>query len=500
MPSRLQRPHRSLLLVLVAGILLAAAPRGSGAQEPVELRVLAAASLTDVLPQVARAWTEAGGLPVRFSFDATSRLATQAVEGAPADLFFSADHAWMAWLVERGRVDPSAVVDFLGNELVLVVPRGRPAPARPESLGVERLGLAGENVPAGRYAHEALQHAGAWPRIEARVVRAGSVRGVLEWVARGEVDAGVVYRTDALTEPRVEVAFAFDAGSHRPVRYPVAVLRGAPSPEAAAAFLAFAAGPAGQALFEAAGFRVGAAEGGPAPENAPALVPRPASALRLSLIVALVAALAGLPVAVGMGWLLARREFPGKTVVTTAVFAPLVVPPVVTGFILLSLLGAQSPLGRLLGEVGLPVPFTLLGAIVAALVVGLPLYVLSVRGAFEAVDPRYEEVSWTLGVPPRRTFLRVSLPLALPGIAAGAVLAFARALGEFGATVVLAGNVEGETRTLALAVYALLEAPSGRTEMWTLVGASLALSLAALLGFESLMRRQRRRLEVHGEE
>jgi len=144
---------------------------------------------------------------------------------------------------------------------------------------------------------------------------------------------------------------------------------------------------------------------------------------------------------------------------------------------------------------GVTVPFTLLGAVLAALVVGIPLYVASVRAAFESVDPHLEEVAWTLGTPPRRSFLKVTLPLALPGIAAGAILAFARALGEFGATVVLAGNVEGRTRTIALAVYTLLESPEGRQAIWLLVGASLALSAGALLGYEFLTRRQRGRME-----
>ena len=144
---------------------------------------------------------------------------------------------------------------------------------------------------------------------------------------------------------------------------------------------------------------------------------------------------------------------------------------------------------------GLSIPFSLPGAAIAAFVVGLPLFVLSVRGAFAAVDPLYEQLSWTLGARPRSTFFRVSIPLALPGIAAGAILAFARALGEFGATVVLAGNVEGSTRTIALAVYTLLESPSGREATWLLVSASVALSLLALLGYETLSRRQRQRLE-----
>ncbi|MGD8322053.1 MAG: molybdate ABC transporter permease subunit [Gemmatimonadota bacterium] len=490
----------ALLVLLAAGVrpLAAQAPQ---LREPTEILVLAAASLTDVLPAVARAWEEGGGAPVRFSFAATSRLAPQAIQSTSADLFFSADRTWMDWLVARGGVRPNEVRDFLGNELVAVVPRGRQPPASPADLAsVAHLALAGENVPAGRYAQEALEATGVWSSVRDKVVRGGSVRGTLEWVARGEADAGIVYRTDAVAQPRVTVAFTFAPDTHAPVRYPAAVLARAPRPEAARAFLSFAAGPEARAIFRGAGFVVD-----PPPTRAPPSLPRgalpdPWSAVRISLIVALLATVAGLPLAMAGGWLLARHVFPGKTLVSTLFLAPLVMPPVVTGFLLLSLLGSESPVGAWLSSLGIPVPFTLLGAAVAALVVGLPLYLLSVRNAFEAVDPHYEELSWTLGVPPRRTFVRVSLPLALPGIAAGAVLAFARALGEFGATVVLAGNVEGRTRTIALAVYTLLESPSGGGITWSLVGASVVLALGALLGYEALSRRQRRRLEVHGGE
>jgi molybdate transport system permease protein len=498
---RVPCPRLGMLARIFMSAAVAAAPAASQEQPSGELLVLAASSLADVLPAVADAWSgETGGARVRFSFDATSRLAPQALRGAPGDVFFSADWTWMDWLEARGGVDPSSVRDFLGNELVLVVPAGGTAPASPGELAaVGRLALAGENVPAGRYARDALEAVGMWARIEERVVRGGSVRGTLEWVARGEVDAAVVYRTDALTEDDVAVTFGFPAASHRPVRYPAGVLTGSRLPDLAREFLEFSAGPRGREIFEQAGFSV---EGSPsATEASPAVgtaVPRVSSAIRISVLVATLATLAGLPLAVGLGFVLARRDFAGKTLVSTVSLAPLVVPPVVTGFLLLSLLGSGSPVGRWLAAAGLPVPFTLVGATLAALVVGFPLYVLSVRNAFEAVDPQYEELSWTLGVPPRRTFLRVSLPLALPGIAAGALLAFARALGEFGATVVLAGNVEGSTRTIALAVYTLLETPGGDRVTWILVGASVALSLAALVGFEALARRQRRRMEVHG--
>lgn len=473
-------------------------PRSSG------LLVLAASSLADVLPHFNAAWSARGNAQLRFSFDATSRLAPQAVAGARADVFVAADELWMRWLEREGVVEVGTSRIIAGNELVVVVPRGSTRPAHEaELVRLERIGLGGENVPAGRYARAALASAGVWTLLEDRVVSGGSVRSVLEWVARGEVPAGVVYRSDAIAEPAVEIAFAFDPASHDRVQYWAAPLTTAKDPEAARAFVDFLAGPVGQEIFARDGFSSPAAVD-PLPQSGEDLValtslPSIGSAIRLSLLVAFLATLAGLAPAIGLGWVLARHDFRGKAILSTAILAPLVVPPVVTGFLLLSVLGSQSPLGRLLASLGLPVPFTLVGATVAAFVVGLPLYVISVRGAFEAVDPRYEELSWTLGVPPRRTFLRVSLPLAMPGIVAGAVLAFARALGEFGATVVLAGNIEGSTRTIALAVYTLLESPSGREATWTLVGASVGLSLLALLGFEALSRRQRRRLDdAHG--
>lgn len=222
------------------------------------------------------------------------------------------------------------------------------------------------------------------------------------------------------------------------------------------------------------------------------------SAVRLSLVVGLSAALLGLVPAVATAWALARGRFRGKSLLGALVMVPLVLPPVVTGLLMLWLLGRSAPLGRLLAEAGLPVSFTLLGAVLAALVVGFPVYVMTIRGAMEAIDPRYEEVSLSLGVPPWRTFRRVTLPLALPGVAAGVVLAFARGLGEFGATAIVAGNMEGQTRTIALAVYALLDSPGDDPRVVHLAVASVALSLLSLACFEALNRWQRRRLALDG--
>ena len=226
------------------------------------------------------------------------------------------------------------------------------------------------------------------------------------------------------------------------------------------------------------------------------IAPSPASvdvvqATLLSLQVAAGCVIAGLPVAVALGWVLARVELPGKPVLAAVVLAPLVLPPVVTGLLILQLFGREALLGRALSVLGLHVPFTLLGATLAAFVVGMPLFVSAARAAFEGVDPVHEQVARTLGLGPWATFTRVTLPLAARGIAAGAVLAFARALGEFGATAVVAGNVAGKTRTIALAIYTLWSTPGGAGAMWTLAGVSVAISVVALWFHERLMRQRR---------
>ena len=221
------------------------------------------------------------------------------------------------------------------------------------------------------------------------------------------------------------------------------------------------------------------------------------SALRLSLIVGFGATALGFGPALAAAWALARGRFRGKTLLSAILMVPMVLPPVVTGLLLLRLLGRRGPLGALLDALGAPVSFTLLGAGVAALVVGFPLYVSTIRGALEAVDPRYEEVSRSLGVTPTATFRRITLPLAGPGLAAGAVVAFARGLGEFGATAVIAGNMEGQTRTIALAIYTLLDGPGDDPRLAQLALLSLLASLLAIAGHEVLNRAQRRRLELH---
>jgi len=215
----------------------------------------------------------------------------------------------------------------------------------------------------------------------------------------------------------------------------------------------------------------------------------------LSLQVAAWSVLVSLVPGVLLGWLLARWNNPARALIQGVVMLPLVMPPVVTGLLLLWLFGRSGPLGEAWHAVtGGHIAYTTASCVIAAAVVGFPLMVEGIRLSMIGVDKRLEDVSRSLGRGRLSTFLRVTLPLSLPGVIAGAVLSFARALGEFGATIVIAGNVEGETRTIPVAVYTLLNAPGGEEGVWRLVGVSVALSLVALLIAFWLGARQRRRL------
>jgi molybdate transport system permease protein len=220
------------------------------------------------------------------------------------------------------------------------------------------------------------------------------------------------------------------------------------------------------------------------------------SAIKLSAVVGVACVILGLPVAVFFGWLLARKEFPGKAVLTLILFFPLSLPPVVTGLMLLYVLGRESMIGSFFYSLGLPLTFSLWGAIIAAFVVGFPLYVMMIRSAFEAVDKKYEEVAQSLGLSPLKTFFKITLPLAFPGVLAGAVLTFARAMGEFGATSVISGNIEGETRTIPLAVYSLLESPDGMQSGRVLIIVSVIMSFISIAAYEFLIRWHKKRLEL----
>ena len=217
------------------------------------------------------------------------------------------------------------------------------------------------------------------------------------------------------------------------------------------------------------------------------------NAVLTSLKVATASVALGLPFAIGLGYFLARWRSAGKWIVETVVNLPLVLPPVVTGYLLLRLMGRNGPLGQLLDEwLGWRVIFTWYGAVAAGAIVSFPLMVRTIRVSFRSVDTRLEEAARSLGRSRLSTFYRVSLPLALRGIVAGSVLGFARTLGEFGATIMVAGNIPGQTQTIPTAIYSLVQSPGGVGRSGRLLLVSILLACVTLAASEILERRRER--------
>lgn len=213
------------------------------------------------------------------------------------------------------------------------------------------------------------------------------------------------------------------------------------------------------------------------------------TAILLSLRVALLATLVSIPFGILAACVLARARFPGKILFDAIVHLPLVLPPVVTGYVLLVLFGARGVFGEALAKFGIVFSFRWTGAALACAVMGFPLMVRAMRLSIEAVDRRLEDASGTLGANRLWTFALVTLPLAWPGVLAGAVLAFARALGEFGATITFVSNIPGETQTISAAIYSLLQAPGGEAGVWRLTLVAVVISVVALVASEALQRR-----------
>lgn len=224
------------------------------------------------------------------------------------------------------------------------------------------------------------------------------------------------------------------------------------------------------------------------------LTPDEWTAIGLSVKVAAVATAASLGPGLVIAWLLARKTFPGRALLDGLVHLPLILPPVVTGYLLLLAFGRRGTFGAALAEVGIVFSFRWTGAALACAVMGFPLMVRAMRLSLEAVDRRLEQAAGTLGASPVLVFLTVTLPLSLPGCIAGAVLAFAKAMGEFGATITFVSNIPGETQTLPTAIYTLTQVPGGEGAALRLTLISIALSVTALLASEFLATRAGRRL------
>ena len=218
-------------------------------------------------------------------------------------------------------------------------------------------------------------------------------------------------------------------------------------------------------------------------------------AVALSLKVAFWAMALSLPLGIFTAYALARWRFPGKALLNGLVHLPLILPPVVTGYILLVVFGINGPLGALLARLGITLAFQWTGAVLAAAIMAFPLMVRAIRLSIEAVDPKLEQAAATLGASRLWVFATITLPLIVPGIIAGAVLAFAKAMGEFGATITFVSNIPGQTQTVPSAIYAFLQAPGGEPAALRLVVVSVIVAMGALLASEWLARRAAKRVQ-----
>ena len=225
------------------------------------------------------------------------------------------------------------------------------------------------------------------------------------------------------------------------------------------------------------------------------ITPTEWTAIQLSLRVAGVATLVATPLGIALAWLLARREFWGKSLVDALVHLPLVLPPVVTGYLLLLTFGRRGLVGAWLADhLGIVFAFRWTGAALACGVMGFPLMVRAIRLSIEAIDRRLEDAAGTLGANPIWTFALVTLPLALPGVVVGAILCFAKALGEFGATITFVSNIPGETQTISAAIFTYTQVPGGDANAWRLTAVAIVIALAALIVSEIVQRQASRRL------
>jgi molybdate transport system permease protein len=224
------------------------------------------------------------------------------------------------------------------------------------------------------------------------------------------------------------------------------------------------------------------------------LGPQEWQAVLLSLRVSFWATLLSLPLAVFVGYALARWHFPGKQIVNSLVHLPLILPPVVTGYLLLMTFGTKGPVGGFLQQIGIVFAFQWTGAALAAGIMGFPLMVRAIRLSIEAVDPRLEQAAATLGAARIWIFATVTLPMILPGLIAGTVLGFAKAMGEFGATITFVSSIPGQTQTLPSAIYSFLQVPGGESAALRLTLVSITIAVLALLLSEALARRAANRL------
>jgi len=457
--------------VLTGTLLLVSSARSDGADltdyldsglaqedKPGPVLVLAAASLTDVLSEIGKQY-ETDGRRVRFSFGGSDALAAQVRRGAPADIVVFAGASPMDGLEAEGLIDPGTRRDLATNSLVVVRRAGPGLDLHSlrdlTTVYTGKVAIADPQLaPAGRYAEAAMRGAGLWEGLSRRLILAADVRAALSAVSSGNAEFGFAYLTDTYAIKDIQLALTVPAGSYPPIAYPAAVVSASNRRAAADDFLRYMAIDAqSQRLWAQYGFATDAAPQAGATAGAG---PRAsdASIVLLSLRVAGLAMLFVTPLGLAVAWLLVRKRVPGRFWIEALVSLPLALTPVVVGFALLNVLGRNSALGGLFHRAfGGDIAFTWVAAALASAVVAFPLSVRAFMVAFAGVDRRLELAARGLGAAPWRVLFTITLPLAYQGVLAGLLLGFVRALSEFGATIIVAGNIPGQTQTLPLAIF-----------------------------------------------
>ena len=407
-------------LLMAAIWLVSPAPAEAGT-----IRVFAAASLADAIAEVARTYRAAKGQRITAVHASSSTLARQIEAGARADIYLSADEAWMDYLQSRGLIDRQSRRMLLRNKLVVVVPKPVRAAFNTGSgsdrglawltkIGPGRFAVGDPaHVPAGRYARTALEQLGLWQDVRGRLAAAPDTRAALALVERGEVVAGFVYLTDAMASENVSVAARFPDNSEPAISYPIAMDEGRPKCCRPRRLRLHDRGSregdlqAPWVRSSMSVFQFGSVE---------------LETLWLSLQIALTASAINVLPAIAAAWLLNRSGVVWRTLLNVLVHAPLVLPAVVIGYLLLLTFGVRGPIGAWLDDTfGIRLVFTTAGAVVAAAVMSFPLMVRAVRLALDVIDPGLEFAARSLGATRLDAFFTITLPLMLPGIFAGFV-------------------------------------------------------------------------------
>ena len=458
---------RTLALAALSSALLFCGVASFGCAPADDLpRIAAARSLQSVLPDLVAQW----GGEVEVTYGASGSLQRQIELGAPVEAVVFAALPPLAQLEERGLIRPDSRRMVATSEMVLV--GSTPDAALTwRSLGTlshdQRFAMGDPSfVPAGAYAEEALRSLDLWESVRDHAVYTADVSAALALARSREVVGAIVYATDLLAADdlalRSSAATASWDGAPRP-----GVFTGLSesASQSSADLLQFLGSDQAGLTWQRHGFTpsgrsstlqiAGAGSGGTVMTAGPGVVDEQGFPVVLSLKIALLSLLLVGPPGIALAWLQARRRYPLRGAVDALVLLPLVLPPTVVGYFLVALLGTQGPLGGALDQAfAIRLIFSPAAAVIASAVVALPLLVKTAQPAIEAVSPELELVGASLGLGPVALFFRVTLPLAWRGILAGLVLAWARALGEFGATLMFAGHIPGRTNTMPLAIYA----------------------------------------------